>query len=158
MGSEEKDYNEAMERERLGKLTKLCRSWLCSLRGKRRKATSSSQRMSRNVARCLRGPRRWLGVYRPASVAAAQLWVVLRDRWTRVDTESSRATEDLQIANSRIEQLRNKTNLRVETRKMILEVSRLPCLVSIVYLGYTGAGRGEQGACNGVCPFVGFHV
>ena len=56
--------------------------------------------MSRNMARCLGVPRRWRGVYRPAAIAVAQLWVVLRDRWTRLDIESSRATDDLQIANS----------------------------------------------------------
>jgi nucleoprotein TPR len=45
----------------------------------------------------------------------------LFDQWTRIDIECSRATEDLQTANGRIEQLRNESaNLRAE--KKIWEV------------------------------------
>jgi nucleoprotein TPR len=41
----------------------------------------------------------------------------LFDQLTRVDIECSRATEDLHIANGRIEQLRNEgANLRAEKR------------------------------------------
>ena len=41
---------------------------------------------------------------------------------------------------------------------MILEVSRYPCLVSIVYLGYTGGGRENKGLameCAHVSDFSG---
>lgn len=45
----------------------------------------------------------------------------LFDQWTRVDVECSRVTEDLQISNGRVEQLRNEcANLRAE--KKIWEV------------------------------------
>jgi nucleoprotein TPR len=45
----------------------------------------------------------------------------LFDQWTRIDIECSRATEDLQAANGRVEQLRNESaNLRAE--KKIWEV------------------------------------
>ncbi|KAJ6621758.1 hypothetical protein B0H10DRAFT_944117 [Mycena sp. CBHHK59/15] len=41
----------------------------------------------------------------------------LFDQWTRIDIECSRATEDLQTANGRIEQLRNEcANLRAEKK------------------------------------------
>ncbi|KAK2465728.1 hypothetical protein APHAL10511_002272 [Amanita phalloides] len=41
----------------------------------------------------------------------------LFDQWTRIDIECSRATEDLQIANGRMEQLRNEcANLRAEKK------------------------------------------
>ncbi|KAJ7147180.1 hypothetical protein C8R43DRAFT_544030 [Mycena crocata] len=41
----------------------------------------------------------------------------LHDQWTRIDIECSRATEDLQTANGRIEQLRNEcANLRAEKK------------------------------------------
>ncbi|KAJ7812897.1 hypothetical protein B0H13DRAFT_501094 [Mycena leptocephala] len=41
----------------------------------------------------------------------------LFDQWTRIDIECSRATEDLQTANGRIEQLRNESaNLRAEKK------------------------------------------
>lgn len=47
----------------------------------------------------------------------------LFDQWTRVDVECSRVTEDLQISNGRVEQLRNEcANLRAE--KKIWEVRR----------------------------------
>lgn len=46
----------------------------------------------------------------------------LFDQWTRVDIEFSRVSEDLQLANGHIEQLRNESaNLRAE--KKIWEVS-----------------------------------
>ena len=54
----------------------------------------------------------------------------LYDQWTRIDIECSRATEDLQIATARMEQLRNEcANLRAE--KKIWEVCRE---VSLEYL------------------------
>lgn len=41
----------------------------------------------------------------------------LFDQWTRIDIECSRATEDFQVANGRIEQLRNEcANLRAEKK------------------------------------------
>lgn len=50
----------------------------------------------------------------------------LFDQWTRIDIECNRATEDLQVANGRVEQLRNEcANLRAE--KKIWEVSG--CLI-----------------------------
>ena len=85
----------------------------------------------------------------------------LFDQWTRIDIECSRTTEDLQIANGRIEQLRNEcANLRAEKKIWEVRCSYLTRLgISIVCLGYTGpAGRGEQDACNGACPLVGSHV
>lgn len=67
----------------------------------------------------------------------------LFDQWTRVDIECSRATEDLQITNSRIEQLRNEcANLRAE--KKIWEVRHLACFrqlgISMVSLRVYKAG------------------
>ncbi|TFK40767.1 hypothetical protein BDQ12DRAFT_679995 [Crucibulum laeve] len=41
----------------------------------------------------------------------------LYDQWTRIDIECSRVTEDLQVANGRVEQLRNEcANLRAEKK------------------------------------------
>ena len=62
------------------------------------------------------------------------------DQWTRIDMECSRATEELQIATGRIEQLRNEcANLRAE--KKIWEVRYSYCLarfcVSTFGLGCT---------------------
>ncbi len=46
----------------------------------------------------------------------------LQDQWTRLDIECNRLTEDLQVANGRVEQLRNENaNLRAE--KDIWQVS-----------------------------------
>lgn len=56
----------------------------------------------------------------------------LFDQWSRVDIECTHATEELQIATGRIEQLRNEcANLRAE--KKIWEVSAL-CYVRVIIL------------------------
>jgi nucleoprotein TPR len=53
----------------------------------------------------------------------------LQDQWTRLDIECNRLTDDLQVSNGRIEQLRNENaNLRAE--KDIWQVSSLPLNVS----------------------------
>lgn len=49
----------------------------------------------------------------------------LQDQWTRLDIECNRLTDDLQVANGRVEQLRNENaNLRAE--KDIWQVSSPP--------------------------------
>ena len=86
----------------------------------------------------------------------------LFDQWTRIDIECSRATEELQIATGRIEQLRNEcANLRAE--KKIWEVRYSNYLtrfgVSTVGLGCTKpAGRGEQDACIRAGALIRSHV
>lgn len=51
----------------------------------------------------------------------------LQDQWTRLDIECNRLSEDLQVANGRVEQLRNESaNLRAE--KDIWQVGLLSLL------------------------------
>lgn len=81
----------------------------------------------------------------------------LYDQWTRIDIECSRATEDLQVANGRIEQYRNEcANLRAE--KKIWEVSVfidvfLICSNSSLECS-SAPCRGEQDTSHGaLAPF-----
>lgn len=56
----------------------------------------------------------------------------LFDQWTRVDVECGRVSEDLHVANARVEQLRNESaNLRAE--KSIWEV----CLANSMHMNRT---------------------